>query len=473
MSTERSPQPAIRSYFFGKGYRDLWDTIRDSWLANVASAGALFEKAGSAWPRDHLGKLLAVLFGSAGVAVMVFGTVFFAAFSLLHVSLLGLFFLLVYLGFSLVFLLEKAYLGIKGFFTVCPACHERMPLPEYLCPQCGAVHTRLIPSSWGILNRTCQCGQRLPATFFLGRGELPSRCPECQHLLQAGHTESRKHFVPLYGGPAVGKTAFLCSAASQLLQEGPAGGFECGFLEERTAQTFAALHQDLARGRTPDKTHDTLPRAFNLEMRRLGQDPRVLYLYDPAGEVFDRSDDLVLHKFQGYLSGLLFLVDPFSLPEVRRQHGGELALLEPHLRPSRLPVEDALARFFLNLEENFELAKTAKVRVPVAVVVNKIDALALEREHEEAVAAARARANGRPATGLPPEDEGLRELLIRWGASDLVQQLEARCARLRYFACSSLGRMPDGSSDPFAGRGVLPPLWWVLGSQDPAFFGRA
>lgn len=48
--------------------------------------------------------------------------------------------------------------------------------------------------------------------------------------------------------------------------------------------------------------------------------------------------------------------------------------------------------------------------------------------------------------------------LVRWGLLCLVHQIETRCQPVAYFACTSLGRMPDATSRPLAGRGVLPPL---------------
>ena len=46
------PQPAKVSYFFGKGYSDLWNTIKESWSRNIHSAGdqfSLVKKAVSQW----------------------------------------------------------------------------------------------------------------------------------------------------------------------------------------------------------------------------------------------------------------------------------------------------------------------------------------------------------------------------------------------------------------------------------------
>src|SRR6185295_6497492 len=175
--------PAIRSYFFGKGYLDLHAVIADTWARNLASAQKELTAMRSLWPRSWTGKGLALVRGAAAASILVFGTAFFLVASILHVALLLTFFLLVYLGFTLVYLTEWAYLTWKGFFPVCPDCHSKNPLAEYFCPKCGNVHRRLIPSSYGILYRTCKCGQKLPATFFLQRGNLAAACPDCKRML--------------------------------------------------------------------------------------------------------------------------------------------------------------------------------------------------------------------------------------------------------------------------------------------------
>ena len=38
MNTNDNKQPAKLSYFFGKGYKDLWNTIKESWSRNINSA---------------------------------------------------------------------------------------------------------------------------------------------------------------------------------------------------------------------------------------------------------------------------------------------------------------------------------------------------------------------------------------------------------------------------------------------------
>ncbi|HSK80660.1 MAG TPA: hypothetical protein VLQ45_29670 [Thermoanaerobaculia bacterium] len=469
MSTPIPPEPAIKSYFFGKGYQDLSATITESWKRNLASSQEHFDKAARLFPGGEAGKALAILWGTAGVSVVIFGTVVFLVASAVHITILFSFFLLIYLGFSLVYLTERAYLAGKQFFTVCPECHAKSRLPEHFCPRCGEVHRRLIPSSYGILHHTCQCGEKLPATFFLKRGLLKSRCPDCLSLLETAHTESRKAFVPVFGGPGVGKSAFLFSAVSQLIDQAPRSGLQPSFLESRTESEMARVREQLAQGRSPDKTLSTLPRAFNLQIQAAGRDPRVLYLYDPAGEAFNETEGLVLHRYQAYLSGLIFLIDPFTIPAVCEEYADRLESVRDALKPSTLPVEDALARILISMEEHFGLGKATRLKVPVAVVINKIDAFDLESRIGEPVVRQRVQSSPDPVDPQSVRDEILRGQLRRWGQGDVVQQLETRCARVRYFTCSALGHMPDESARAFEARGVLEPLLWILCETDPVF----
>lgn len=476
MSAAPASAPAIRSYFFGKGFQDLRETIRASWWRNHDSAQAHFRRAAEQYDREAWeDKGQAVLYGTAGVSVMVFGTVVFVAASAVHAVILLALVAAIYTAFTVVYLAERGYLLVKRFFAVCPNCHTKAPLPHYFCPGCGAVHPRLIPSSYGILRHTCKCGYRLPATFFLGRGALRSRCPDpaCAQALEQAHTESRKLFVPVTGAKSVGKSAFLYTALRELVEH-RAGelGLSHGFVESATERDYQRARDQFARGRRPDVTMDALPRALTLRLERPGQSPRVLYLYDPAGEAFADTQGTVLHRYQEYLSGLVFLVDPFAIPAVADEYRTRLAAHADALRPSTVPVEDTFARILIGMEEFFGLRKGERIRVPVAVVLNKADAFDLEDRVGERAVDARMAVAPAGASREAVRDGLVRDQLRAWGEGPFVQQLETRCAKVRYFTCSSLGRMPDGTDRAFQGRGVLEPLMWIIGETDAALVGR-
>jgi hypothetical protein len=474
MSSPPVPAPAIRSYFFGKGFQDLQDTIRASWKRNQDSAQEHFRRSGPLFSSDDMAeKAHGLVLGTAGVSVVVFGTLVFLAASAVHVLILGIFLALIYTGFTLVYLTERGYLLAKRFFTVCPVCHTKAQLPQYFCPGCGVVHDRLIPSSYGILHHTCRCGHKLPATFFLGRGTLRSQCPECTQALEQSHTESRKLFVPVTGAKSVGKSAFLYTALQELVEH-KAGelGLSHSFVEASTERDFERARDQFARGRRPDVTMDALPRALTVRLDRPGQDPRVLYLYDPAGEAFADTQGTGLHKYQEYLSGLVFLLDPFAIPAVADEYRAQMAAHADALRASEVPVEDTFARILIGMEEFFGLKKGERIKVPVAVVINKADAFDLEDRIGERAVDARAAASPRGSPREAVRDALIREQLREWGEGPFVQQLETRCAKVRYFTCSSLGRMPDATGRAFEGRGVLDPVLWIIGETDGALVGR-
>jgi hypothetical protein len=460
--------PAIRSYFFGKGYRDLRAVITDTWRRNVVSAQNELNAMRNLWPGSWGAKGLALIRGAAAASVLVFGTAFFLIASVAHVIILLTFFLLVYLLFSLIYLTERAYLAWKGFFAVCPECHSKAPLAVYFCPKCNSAHRRLIPSSYGILYRTCSCGQKLPTTFFLQRGSLPASCPDCKHMI-GNLIEVRKIFIPVFGGPAVGKTAFLAAGVRELAEQwAPPRGLAVTFPDSRTEGEIQNSWKFLAQGHPPMKTATNLPRAFTVQVGRNGQEGRLLYLYDPAGETFGETEGLILHKYQQYLSGLVFLIDPFAVPEVRDIYADRLPAVENSLKPSKLLTEDAFARILIGLEEHFGLEKGTRLKVPLAIVVNKIDAFGLEQRIGEPAVQAALRASPVPADPAAIRNQTVREQLVRWGLGHLVHQLETRCSQIGYFACTSLGRMPDGTQ-PLQGRGVLDPLLWLLESSDSMF----
>ncbi len=102
-------------------------------------------------------------------------------------------------------------------------------------------------------------------------------------------------------------------------------------------------------------------------------------------------------------------------------------------------------------------------------MVNKIDAFDLEQRLGEPAVQERLRSSPQPVDIEALRSQVVRDQLVQWGRGDLVHQLEARCAKVRFFACSSLGHIPDNSHRAFEARGVLEPLLWTLASADSVF----
>ena len=412
---------------------------------------------------------------ATGVSTLVYGTAFFVVASALHVVLLGLFFLLVYLCFSGLWLVERGSLAVQSFFMACPHCHARNTIPEYLCDACGVVHSRLLPNSYGITSHICQCGRRLPATFFLDRGRLQARCPSCRQSIAREHVESRRIFVPVMGGPSTGKSAFLFGAVRQLLEhEAHALGFRAELFDKRSEGAYRSAVGMLQAGRPPDKTRDLIPRAFNLSLHKNGKLAFLLYLYDPAGEAYQEAAKLTAHGFHRYLSGMVLIVDPFAIPAVRERYAAQIKQEYGALKPSDLAIEETVDRLLLALEADFGLAKRGRVKQPLAIVINKVDAFDLEGVIGEPALKRRLTLPtpmNRPLDRDAVRNAMLRDQLVAWGEQAFVSRIEGRFANVRYFTCSALGRMPDRTGAELKPSAVLPPLLWIFGHADKASFG--
>jgi hypothetical protein len=333
-----------------------------------------------------------------------------------------------------------------------------------------------MPNSYGVTTHRCVCGQKLPATFFLNRGRLAARCPACHAALAREHVESKRLFLPVMGGPSAGKTAFLYSAVKQfIILKAPNLGFEAAFFDPRSKSAFQGAISLLKAGRAPLKTNNLIPTALNLTLSKRGRLKFLLYFYDPAGEAYQMADMLAGHGFHEYLSGMILIVDPFAIEAVRVRYQSELLSHWKLLNPCELPIEETIDRLLLTLTDNFGLSKTGKVKQPLAVVLNKVDAFDLETlVGETAVDRALASMASRNARRTLKRHEVRNQLvsaqLAAWGEKAFVRRIEARFGHYRYFSCSALGRMADGRPKPLQGRGVLEPLMWILGRSEAGSF---
>ena len=142
-------QPAKISYFFGKGYTDLWSTIRDAWVLNIDSAKRQLALAAEKGFFTMGGGMNLV----AAISIFVFGSMITAFTTALHVGVLLFFFACVYAGFMLLWLVDRIYIFINKINNACPnpECQESFLIPVYECPQCGVKHTEHVTSKYGIL----------------------------------------------------------------------------------------------------------------------------------------------------------------------------------------------------------------------------------------------------------------------------------------------------------------------------------
>jgi len=361
---------------------------------------------------------------------------------------------------------------IKAQFCCCPNCHRSMPIPLHLCPVCRREHTRLMPNHYGILNHYCGCDARLPTLDALGRKELSRYCPYCRTPLHRGIGKGSNVHIPLVGGPSVGKTNYMIMSIQELRQAlRTIYDISVSFPDPTHQRIFQHGLHLLSRGRVLPMTSDQVPSAFNMLFKAPGFlfQEKLLYLYDAQGEVFGDEGRLSRQEYYKYTKGIIFMIDPFSIPTYYDEHRREIEAVRTSLRPGTLSIEHTFYRLMERLDSTIGIRN--RFSIPIAVVVNKVDALNLEDEIGEV--AAQAYMQQHPSIS---RDEAMtivvREFLLKYGLGNIVHDLEARFTYRRYFSCSTLGRLPSPTdTSAFVPVRVLEPLVWLLTSAR-AFKGK-
>jgi TPR repeat protein len=423
-------QPAQVSYFFEQGYKDLWNTIRDSWKANLESASDSFENA------SYAGWIKRLFWWGAGISVVVFGTVWFLVLSLIHILILFIVFLTIYFLFTFVWIIDYLFRFKEQVFAPCPlpGCHKKSPLPVYWCPQCNREHTQLWPSKYGIFKRTCECGEKLPCTFFNKRGKLRATCPHCGGSINT--EEGTPLIIPIIGPPNAGKSTYLYSMLSILIEEFTAKGYKVR--SNINDKLIKESIRRLASSGFVDKTVAYDETAIDILISK-GSTKYVIYFYDVAGEAFNLSRNIEKHRFYGYFSAMMFLLDPFAVEQVRteyyesfRKHLNKLPSGNNHLYDKALGLNEVYATLTLNLAQNYNIKDSDSIKQLLAVIIPKTDLLDDKTDMT---------------------DKECRDFLTRFGQKSFIEQIIWKFKNVRFFGVSSTGKNSIG---------ILAPFEWIL-----------
>jgi hypothetical protein len=444
-------EPSFRAYYRGQVWRDLKLAIKASWASATRETGKIRGLVPADWDsslRWITGAALA-LYAYVGLAI---GAVLAVAVGILPALLIALFAAVAWALSAPLRALERLRRRRTGAYFDCQECHDRFPLPAYVCPSCGSRHRQLAPGPFGVLRHRCTCGARLPAVQFRGRERLVSECPQ-GHALGEGVGVVRTFHVPVAGGPSTGKSTFLAAAMLEL-EEAAANGILATSVQSTSRQAYDRALDAFRQGVPAPKT-DGLPPAVVAEVSG-ASNSALLYAYDVAGEVYGTEEELRRDPAHGLAQGVVLLVDPFALDRVRTQLSAEMEQL-PGLNPSAESPQRMLERLIGVLEEQgADLS-----RVSAAVCVTKTDALGIE----QAIA----------STPGADDHARTRAWLEQEGSGNFLRAAEGVFRDVRCFGVSALGRTPGNGTGPFEPKGVSAPLLWLLRQAgiEPAAAGAA
>lgn len=442
--------PAWPSYLVAQSRVDL----REMWRRTVGGLGAGWRKCreiGGPW--DHPVGWAVVVIGLCPAWLMVsIGALAAAGVVLLAC---GSALLVVTAGWLLVASVLRGadYLvrRLRGASGSCQSCYYVSSLPAFPCARCGEMHRDIRPGMLGAVWRRCICGAVLPTTVLRAAFQLQTSCPNCLKPLRAGAAVHRDIRLPVFGPVKAGKTRLVYAGLLALRDQAAAMGASVDFSDEQSKRAFEHGVEIIRTGADTAKTPaGHLPTAITAQVTTVARRKALLHVFDAAGEFYiDRGENSEL-LFLDHAQGLVFVVDPFSVPWVRDQLSG---FGQVRLAQANAAVDDPEQVYHVTAGRLRDYGvRMSHQRLAIAVV--KADLLV----------------DLPPARDLRPHQ--VREWLLEAGLDNLVLAAERDFAEVRYFVVASVHGAPAGSpmspANPFAWLMARAGLQLLPGELDSA-----
>ncbi len=471
-------QPAHINYFFRDAYGEFWDTITntfsqcgerisDSWYDLTDAWGELWENIleivglesvfanfiRAIWHSLVLGFFVGKLVLSTVLIPVI--CIIFSAVQLIAVLILMIF---VYLGYILFALSDWIYCQCKKISNNCPNCQTKFAHATYVC-QCGAKHTKLVPSKYGILKRECECYRKLSTTFFNGREKLPGKwiCPNCSKVFTDIIHEDLP--IPVVGGPSSGKTCYISMAITQI--EKTASSYDLEFEYHENADLgddYNDNKEQMNHGRLPMKTNDMRLRYYQFFLSGKGQKVRSLVsLCDVAGETYEHNDEMARQIGFQNANGFLMIIDPLSVAAYRKEVAKTTDISK--YGASEKPMDEVLDALIHTLESMKCIDSKSSIKTDVAVLFTKGDIPGLaEKIGDEAVARYLQTHEG--ITPYEAKNIICEQFLREYDENNFLNTLKSKFKSIQFFTCSALGHVENGKN--FAPVGVEEPALWLI-----------
>lgn len=300
-------------------------------------------------------------------------------------------------------------------------------------------------------------------------------CPNCHTILPRSLDNSSPMFG-LVGVRSSGKTVLLSVLHKELIRtvarrfqasiDTPGGSV--GFARELSNNEE---NMDRAGGVLPGQTQATgrtkkEPAVYEWKYTLKGKTRSTIFsFYDSAGEDISNQAAAMEQQYLSESSGVILLLDPFAFPENAAQARDKGITTDPKNTP-----EGALDGITYVLQTRHGVKNNKKIKVPLAVVVSKIDAFF------DQIPANHPLRQAQSSQGVFDEAESqtihdhMAALITQWGGSNLLRKLEENYESYRLIGVSALGAEPDYSSGTVNARGLLPhrvadPILWLLSNS--------
>lgn len=430
---EFDPDPAWPFYPFRQSRSDLRRARKDV----VAGNAAVWERPARWFFRDAKGwwvlfPVPAVIVAFLSVASLVSWLCYLIYALVTSVCATGSRALLIPAA-ALLNAIERARRARLRTQAACTRCYHVTPWPAYQCPACLRKHHDVRPGRLGLVVRRCECGTHLPTRASRAARRVTALCARCGAVLPSGAGAVRDIRVPVFGDTSAGKTRFIYASLNSLLATARRVGLEVSYPDDDSTEQAEFGLSVIRSGAETAKTSTNTQVALTIRLGK-GRRSELVHLFDAAGERFHRARQPGPLSFLDDGQGLVYILDPFSIEDVRKQLGGVNSL---RIRQARAAAGDP------ELTYHEVASRLRDGQVPasggrLAVVVSKVDLL---REAGLAV---------------PEESAAIEEWLRGHGVHNLVLATRRDFTDVRFYAVSSQAAPPGAPYDPGS------PLRWLL-----------
>lgn len=333
--------------------------------------------------------------------------------------------------------IEALWLRFRHTSASCPRCYYVGDRPAYRCGGCGALHRDIRPGRLGVFFRRCDCGEVMPTMVLRAAWSREAICQRCEEPLRAGAAAIRDVRVPIFGDVSAGKTRLLCASLDSIHDLAERNGIALSYPDAESQRLADEARATIRSSADTVKTGLASGPALSFRLGA-GANSTLVHLFDVAGELYrdgDRYED-VSFLDQGH--GLIFVVDPFTLPTVRgRLAGDPSAALQVSAGEGKDP-DLAYHQVVSQLRDRGVKASSQRL----AIVVSKADVLA------------------ELGVDFPTAFAEIIDWLRDNGLHNVVIAAPNEFAEVRYFAVASIpADRTTQETDPGA------PLRWLLRAQ--------
>ncbi len=311
-------------------------------------------------------------------------------------------------------------------------------------------------------------------------------CPCCHNTLPESTVKGTDMIISIVGARDTGKSHFVGVIINELIERiavsfnGAMEGFDDTMKRYKAGpyqKLFVDMQKlDLTKSSEQDINNGAYrPLIFTLKLKKkkfLSEsiESFTLVFFDTAGEDLEDSDAMsTVNQYICKSAGIIFLLDPMQIAEVRNQLDDETVSRASSVSWQQATrSDDIMTRVSKLIRDDRHMKSEQKIDIPVAAVFSKFDVIAPLVPEGSTVLdpSPHCQEQEFDMTDWQNVDSEIRSLLTEWGERSYMAQVDVNYTDHSYFAISSLGLNNNPGKDsrierPHPHR-IEDPILWIL-----------